>query len=343
MANDCCKPVICGGNPCGVSVTNTAACESLPSQIQNFTDQFFGVVVKTEVDGVVTWSLPCGLDVGLTNNPRLDGEGLACYFLRLFEDGIIGLTGPQGNPGVDGADGRNAYTVTLAGFIQPTPAVPFLQLPVSYNPAILAGMNVFVGGSGWYTVNENNPSGVLFLTLLLGLDGVSGVISAGKLVVPSGFQGAPGLTGAEGPQGPQGPEGEAFSTAVGFFVGSGADYSLTGGFAIVNFGGSDVIITLPEAGTYVLTASVGLVGAPGAATSDVVNLKLRNDTLGADVTGSLKTRNFLVDTQRDQVILHAITTATVDNTQLSLVGFATSPGVIHVVSSETTVSFVRVA
>jgi hypothetical protein len=68
----------------------------LPSQIQNFTQQFFGDVVKTEVDGQVIWSLPCDLDIGLPNNQRGAGEGLACYFLRLSEEGIIGLTGPQG-------------------------------------------------------------------------------------------------------------------------------------------------------------------------------------------------------------------------------------------------------
>jgi len=44
-------------NPCGVTSTNTAACESLPSQIQNFSDAFFGTVVKTEISGEVTLDL----------------------------------------------------------------------------------------------------------------------------------------------------------------------------------------------------------------------------------------------------------------------------------------------
>src|ERR1017187_5408533 len=70
-------------NPCGHGPHNSARCESLPSQIENFTDQFFGTVVKTEINGVVTLSLRCQLDVGLPGNPRGVDEGLACYFLRL--------------------------------------------------------------------------------------------------------------------------------------------------------------------------------------------------------------------------------------------------------------------
>jgi len=80
-------------NPCRRGPRNSARCESLPSQIENFTTQFFGTVVKTEINGVVTWSLPCQLDVGLPGNPRGVDEGLACYFLRLFSDGLGGLKG----------------------------------------------------------------------------------------------------------------------------------------------------------------------------------------------------------------------------------------------------------
>src|SRR5258706_4602955 len=97
----------CCGSPCAITAANTAACETLPSQIENFTLQFFGTVFKTEVDGIVTWSLPCSLDVGLPNNPRGVDEGLACYFLRLFNDGIVGLTGPQGAAGTAGTNGTN--------------------------------------------------------------------------------------------------------------------------------------------------------------------------------------------------------------------------------------------
>ena len=145
MSNNC-NPC----NPCNTSLTNTAACESLPSQISNFTAQFFGVVIKTEVDGEVVWTLPCSLDVGLPNNARQPDEGLACYFLRLFEEGIIGLTGPQGETGSAGTNGNNAYTVTLQGFTQPDAGNPNIQVLTAYNPAIMEGSYILIEDSGFY-------------------------------------------------------------------------------------------------------------------------------------------------------------------------------------------------
>ncbi len=88
-------------NPCSAAAGNTAACESTASALDNFIAHFFGEITKTELNGVVTWQLPCDLDVGLENNPRLQSEGLACYFLRLFQSGITGATGPQGPAGAD--------------------------------------------------------------------------------------------------------------------------------------------------------------------------------------------------------------------------------------------------
>ena len=153
----------CGSDPCAASETNTADCESLSSQVNNFTEQFFGTVVKTEVDGVVTWSLPCELDTGLPNNPRGIDEGLSCYFLRLFNEGIIGLTGPQGDPGVNGDDGRNAFTVTLASFMQPTLGSPNIQISTLFNPAMLESLYVFIEDSGWYQITARDESGAIWL------------------------------------------------------------------------------------------------------------------------------------------------------------------------------------
>lgn len=89
----------CCDNPCAITQENTAACESLPSQLENFITQFFGEVIKTEVNGIVTWSLPCELNTGLPNNPRAAGEGLGCYLLRLIQNGVDGRTGPPGKSG----------------------------------------------------------------------------------------------------------------------------------------------------------------------------------------------------------------------------------------------------
>ena len=184
--SNCNGNVSCCNNPCGVTAGNTAACESLPSQIANFTDQFFGGVVKTEIDGVVNWSLPCELDVGLPGNPRAVDEGLACYFLRLFRDGIGGLKGDPGDSGADGTPGNNAYTVVVQGFTQPTLSSPLAQILVVANPVLVAGLYIFVQNSGYYLITDVQPGGIVFATLVSVAANAQGYIVAGSLVVPTG-------------------------------------------------------------------------------------------------------------------------------------------------------------
>lgn len=96
-------------NPCHHEHLNTAANEHLDSQVENFALNFFGDLVRTEINGVVSWSLPCRLDIGLPSNPRGSTEPLGCYFLRLLENGIVGMEGPNGAPGFNGSNGRVAY------------------------------------------------------------------------------------------------------------------------------------------------------------------------------------------------------------------------------------------
>lgn len=338
MANCC--------NPCNtVSETNTAACESLPSQIQNFTAQFFGAVIKTEVDGAVTWSLPCDLDVGLENNPRAEGEGLACYFLRLFSEGIVGLTGPPGPAGADGAAGRNAYTVTLASFVQPTLEQPNVQVVTSANPAILDDLYVFIATSGWYLVNEADPSGVLFLTLVKSVSGAGPVITAGKLVVPSGFPGA-SITGPQGPQGSTGATGspgESFTATNGAFsVPSGTNDNMQVAYAAVDFTSSTPEVLLPAAGSYLITAVVGVIGLATVATTDKVTFKLRNSSISVDVTGSEKGISRIAEDEEKQVILNAIAETTGPNQTVALFGKATTSDKIAAVANATTITFVRI-
>lgn len=199
------------GNPCAVAAGNTAACELLPSQIQNFTAAFFGSVVKSEVDGKVVWTLPCDLATGLENNPRQVGEGLACYFKRLFQEGIVGLTGPAGANGVDGSPGAGAYTQTTYSFTEPDPNVsPVVTIYTENTPAIIEGIYVYVEGSGTYLVNAADGTGSLVLTFVGANDDIVSVIPAGAFVIPVGAPGSAGAPGADGAAGPAGPTGPAW-------------------------------------------------------------------------------------------------------------------------------------
>lgn len=287
---DCCNG---DGNPCSAAECNTPECESLNSQINNFTKQFFGSVVKTEVDGEVVWTLPCDLEVGLPNNPRAADEGLACYFIRLFSEGIIGLTGPAGEAGPAGTNGFNAYTVTLASFIQPSTGFPNVNVTVLPNPAILDGMYVFISTSGWYLVNFVDPSGVLHLSLSQAVAGaVAGsIVTAGKIVVPAGHPGI-GTTGPQGTQGPPGPQGDAGNTFTtingGYYDNTGSNYNITTTSLAVDFSTSFAQVLLPDAGLYIVMASVDILGLAGAVTTDFIEIKLRNVTDSADLDGSLK-------------------------------------------------------
>jgi hypothetical protein len=280
-------PSTCG-NPCGTSAINSATCETIPSQIENFTIHFFGSVIKTEVNGQVSWTLPCNLEVGLPNNPRIEGEGLACYFLRLFNDGIIGATGPQGDPGEDGDPGKNAFTVTLASFTQPTLANPYAQVLTSYNPSILVGLYVFIGASGYYLVTATDPSGNVWLTLIEPLGSAPATITAGKLVVPAGPPGQ-SISGTPGPPGPVGPQdapGSSYTAENEFYYAdAGTDYHIQVSPAQVTFVSSAPIVTL-SAGTWLITATIEVLPDPSLVINDVVNLRLRDmNTLG-DIPGS---------------------------------------------------------
>jgi hypothetical protein len=277
-------------NPCGVSTTNTAACESLPSQIENFTDQFFGEVIKTEVNGQVVWSLPCSLETGLPNNPRSEGEGLACYFLRLFRDGIGGLQGPRGYTGAPGADGVNAYTVTTQAFAQPSISSPLTQIVVVPNPSIVEGLGIFVQYSGIYEVTGVANGGVLFVTFISAVTSPLATIPAGALVTPVG---APdGATGPQGPQGPQGATGIAGATVTnenGNYVHLALDtFSVPSGvWGVADFAGDTLEFTPSTAATYLVTGVLLLAGQVGAAATDTFGAQFRtSDGTTYDATTS---------------------------------------------------------
>jgi len=337
------------GNPCAAEECNTAACESQASQISNFTKQFFGVVVKSEVEGQVVWTLPCELETGLPNNPRAVDEGLACYFKRLFEEGIIGLTGPVGPPGANGSDGFNAYTVLLASFIQPSTGAPNVQIQVLPNPAILEGLYVFIANSGWFVVNFVDPNGFLQLSLAqaLGSAPPGTLITAGKLVVPAGFPGS-SVTGPQGPQGPAGPQGTPgaaqTTTNGGYYDATGTNYTLTTTSSAVDFSTTMAQVLLPDQGTYIITASAGLLGLASAAASDFCELHLRDVTVSANLNGSVQQITNINPGRKASLALLPVPYVTSGpNHTVRLFGRFQTGGVCSVVAARTSITFVRVA
>lgn len=345
----CSNPNSVSPNPCCAAECNTVQCESLASQIANFTAQFFGTVVKTEVDGQIQWTLPCDLAEGLPNNPRAEDEGLACYFKRLFMEGIIGLTGPKGETGAAGTNGFNAYTVTLVSFLQPSSAAPNVTVTALANPAVVEGLYVFIATSGWYLVNFVHPSGVLDLSLAQAVSGAAAgsTVTAGKIVLPAGFPGI-SVTGPAGPQGPTGPQGSAgvahTTTNGGYFDSTGTNYTLTNTSVAVDFSTTIAEVLLPTAGTYLITASVDLLGLAGAAAGDFIELKLRNITDSADLDGSLKQTTNMAPNRKLTVALLPVPLVTVGaNRTIRLYGRAATGGNYQAVAARTSITYVKVA
>ena len=197
----------------------TAENEPLSSALENFITAFFGTVTKTVVDGAVVWTLPCDLEQGLPDNPRLENEGLACYMMRLFEAGIIGLAGPQGDPGTTGTAGKNAYTTVAEAFSQPTEICPNLMVVVADASVIPVGVFVYIQNSGWYEV-LSKVGNQLALHLEEAYFGAPGTIDAGSFVMgtgprgPLGTKGAKGDTGDTGAKGDTGAAGDAGATGA---------------------------------------------------------------------------------------------------------------------------------
>lgn len=324
-----------GCAPCGQCPTNSADCETLPSALQNFIDAFFGSVTKTEVNGEVVWTLPCSLDVGLENNPRGANEGLACYFLRLFQDGLLGLTGPKGDTGDQGADGRNAYTITTQSFVTPTVGSPNTQFNVIPNPILGVGLEIFIEGCGWLEITNIFQDQTVFATLITPVPIQIATIPAGEVVLPTGPRGA-GLTGATGPTGPKGdqglqgvtgnagaagvtgptgPSGAAATNSNSVLsVTGGSDYAMTASYAKLDFGVVDLEITLPVAGEYLVLISLEMLNNSGAHRQ--WSFKLFNFTTSTDVPES-ETQHAILDvagtTIEQRTIWARVVTATDNN------------------------------
>ena len=250
----CCDtPVNC--RPCTpCPTTPNPAAESLQSIMDNFILAAFGSVQKTLVGGRVTWILPCDLAIGLENNPRLTGEGLFCYLIRLIGGGIVGLTGPQGLPGDPGADGLNGFAKTTEDATQPTLGAPNLTLKVDHPELFPVGVvaSAYVVGSGYYTVLGTLGNDV-YLQLVVPVSPAPSAIPAGSYIVISGPRGATGATGATGPAGATGAAGPAGPAGPAGANGASGTAELVGNFTMPAFGGA------PEWATF----DADLRGRPG--------------------------------------------------------------------------------
>lgn len=314
--------------------------------MQNFTDQFFGTVIKTEENGEVVWSLPCSLEIGLQNNPRSVGEGLACYFLRLFNQGIIGATGPQGDSGAPGTNGKNGFTITLASFTQPTLGSPNVQISTFFNPALVEGLYVFIDDSGWYQITATDGAGALWLTLVKAVSSPPATVVAGKLVVPSGFPGL-SVTGPPGPQGPQGLQGGpgASHTEIHgmYFASVGTDYDLDISYTSVNFINSSARLLLPLGGTYLINVTVGIMGLAGVLATDIVSFRLRNNETALTQDGSEHDIRAPAVDEPESLHFAVIVTTSDANQQITLQGKCTTVDKVAAVALRTTMTYVKLS
>lgn len=305
-------------NPCTACPENTADCETLPSALDNFTRQFFGTVERTVVDGQVTWVLPCNLNAGLPGNPRLDGEGLACYFMRLLNGEIVGLIGPKGDTGAQGTNGRNAYTVTTSAFAAPTQQNPNSQFTIIASPSVSIGQTIFVPTIGWLLVTDIFQGTEVFTSLIELIPNSADVAVPGLLVLPSGprglsivgpqgdkgdkgdkgDQGVPGDPGATGATGATGPAGAAATNSNAEQTGGTTDFTVTNIDQKIDFGTSDLDLALPTPGTYLVHFT--LAGRNDSAASRRWTIYLRNQTTATDITNSIQHHVVNTDSAADR-------------------------------------------
>lgn len=225
---------------------------------------------------MVSWTLPCNLDVGIPANPRLANEGLACYFLRLFNEGIQANIGPKGDTGDPGASGQNAYAITTTAISVPTLASPNIQFTIIPTDILSSGQVIFIAGAGWFTIQNVFQNETVFATLLELIPSPLATVSPGTLVIPTGpkgltvvgdkgatgpqgLKGDTGLQGVKGNTGPTGPTGPQGATATSTYyelLGStgSADYNTTNSYADVVFGTLNPFGIDLTPGTYAVSA-----------------------------------------------------------------------------------------
>lgn len=175
--------------PCCPSTAPNAADEALDSQVANLIGKLFGFATKSiGQNGEVTWTLPCNLDGQIAGFPRLPGEGLLCYFLRFYADGITGAQGIPGIQGPVGPHGLSAYSTITAPFPQPTVEAPLFSFGVEHADWVCPQMILFVTNVGWARV-EAVTGNTVAAVLLRAINAPPATVPAGGSVAPTGPQG----------------------------------------------------------------------------------------------------------------------------------------------------------
>lgn len=198
--------------------------ETLPSSLSNFITDFYGDLTKTVVDGRVVWELPCDLDSGLPANPRLDGEGLACYFLRLADETVYGVPTTREVNGANGVLGGGDLGEDRT-----------LTLDVNYaSKAILPAYDAAQYGvvTGDADLASDNSSALAALTILARASGRGIQLPPGKVFIASPWD-VSAVTEVRG-WGTGGPpiQTEIITTVAG----SNAITNVTSGTRLTSFG-----------------------------------------------------------------------------------------------------------
>jgi hypothetical protein len=157
--------------------------ESVPSLIDNLVNALYGTISKTVVDRKVVWDIPCDPDNTATvfDTPRLPGEGLLCYFIRVFNQENLAVQNLSGGsigslPYQDGVSstvflpiGSSGYVLTSDGSSPVwSPAIPFSGTAtniaggslgsIPYQSAASTTQMLGVGASGFaLTSNGSGP------------------------------------------------------------------------------------------------------------------------------------------------------------------------------------------
>jgi hypothetical protein len=121
-------------------------------------------------------------------------------------------------------------------------------------------------------------------------------------------------------------------------TGSGTDYTLTNATARVDFGTTDPQVTLPTAGTYLITAEVAVTN--GATATDNYQAKFYNSTDAAEVAGSPREVGAAAASQKLVIPLSAIVTVTASKT-IQLYAHNTVAARGTIVSTQTAIRYVR--